>query len=342
MRLSLVADHLQYAAMPGILALAAALWRARRPARAEAGRRRWPWESAWRRWPRSRSSAPASSAATSASGATTSEELHAGASLWCGPGHGVRQRGRAGRGDPSASISRWNWIRSTTTRGSTEASPARPPAGTPRPSRDYDQAIALKPDCAEAWFNRGNALSNTGRSEEALRDLDQAIALKPDYAEAYVNRGHIHAAAGRYDEAVRDYDRAIAAEPDSARPTSIAAWSSRPLAGPTRRCATTTGRRARSRLRRGVYNRGTAYARAGRLEEALRDLDEAIALKPDYAEAYVNRGNVYMAARRYDEAIGDYDKAIACDRTMPTPGTIAPTLTWPPTGRRRRSATWTG
>ena len=53
--------------------------------------------------------------------------------------------------------------------------------------------------------------------------------------------------------------------------------------------------------------------RAGRLEEALRDLDEAIALKPDYAEAYVNRGNVYLAAKRYADAIADYGRAIACN-----------------------------
>ena len=49
-----------------------------------------------------------------------------------------------------------------------------------------------------------------------MRDYDQAIALKPDYAEAYINIGNIHAAAKRYAEAMRDYDQAIALKPDYA------------------------------------------------------------------------------------------------------------------------------
>jgi predicted O-linked N-acetylglucosamine transferase (SPINDLY family) len=45
----------------------------------------------------------------------------------------------------------------------------------------YDRAIALKPDYAEAYNNRGNSLSELKRFEEALASYDKAIALKPDY-----------------------------------------------------------------------------------------------------------------------------------------------------------------
>ena len=51
-------------------------------------------------------------------------------------------------------------------------------------------AIALKPDFAEAYNNRGNALWDLQRPVEALASYDKAIALKPDYAEAYDNRGN--------------------------------------------------------------------------------------------------------------------------------------------------------
>ena len=54
----------------------------------------------------------------------------------------------------------------------------------------YDKAIALKPDYAEAYNNRGTALNDLKRHEEALASYDKAIALKPDYAEAYNNRGN--------------------------------------------------------------------------------------------------------------------------------------------------------
>ena len=48
-----------------------------------------------------------------------------------------------------------------------------------------------------------------------------------------------------------------------------------------------------------------------RLEEALASYDKAIALKPDYAEAFNNRGIALRQLKRFDEALASYDKAIA-------------------------------
>src|SRR5258706_12629191 len=46
-------------------------------------------------------------------------------------------------------------------------------------------AFELKPDYAEAYNNRGNALEELKRLDEALASYDKAIALKPDFAAAY-------------------------------------------------------------------------------------------------------------------------------------------------------------
>ncbi|MDG2354377.1 MAG: tetratricopeptide repeat protein, partial [Paracoccaceae bacterium] len=51
------------------------------------------------------------------------------------------------------------------------------------------QAIALKPDFAEAHNNMGNTLKELGRLDEAVAGYSQAIALKPGFAEAYLNLG---------------------------------------------------------------------------------------------------------------------------------------------------------
>src|SRR5262249_7625116 len=48
-----------------------------------------------------------------------------------------------------------------------------------------------------------------------------------------------------------------------------------------------------------------------RFDEALTSYDKAIALKPDYAEAFNNRGNALKERQRLDEALASYDKAIA-------------------------------
>src|SRR5207253_7584466 len=42
-----------------------------------------------------------------------------------------------------------------------------------------DQAIALNPSLAEAYYNRGNALRALKRHEEALTDYDKAFEINP-------------------------------------------------------------------------------------------------------------------------------------------------------------------
>jgi tetratricopeptide (TPR) repeat protein len=51
----------------------------------------------------------------------------------------------------------------------------------------HRQAIALKPDYAEAHSNLGNTLKELGKLDEAEASYGQAIALKPDLAEAHHN-----------------------------------------------------------------------------------------------------------------------------------------------------------
>src|SRR5262249_39761634 len=81
---------------------------------------------------------------------------------------------------------------------------------------NYDKAIALKPDFAEAFNDRGNILRELQLFDEALASCDKAIALKPDYAEAFYNRGNILMELQRLDEAVVSCDKAIALKPDYA------------------------------------------------------------------------------------------------------------------------------
>ena len=53
----------------------------------------------------------------------------------------------------------------------------------------YDMALRLKPDFAEAYYNRGTAKTFIAEYETAIADFDEAICLKPEFLEAYYNRG---------------------------------------------------------------------------------------------------------------------------------------------------------
>ena len=52
------------------------------------------------------------------------------------------------------------------------------------------------------------------RFDEALADYDRAIALKPDYADAFNNRGAALAEQGQYEQALSSYEKAITLAPD--------------------------------------------------------------------------------------------------------------------------------
>ena len=57
-------------------------------------------------------------------------------------------------------------------------------------------------------------------------------------------------------------------------------------------------------------NRGVAKNNLGHHEEAIADYDEAIRLKSDYAAAYNNRGIAKNDLGHHEEVIADYDEAI--------------------------------
>lgn len=79
-----------------------------------------------------------------------------------------------------------------------------------------DRAIAIDPDIAKYYGNRGNALKELKQLEAALASCDKAIAINPDYVEAYSNRGLVLQERRQLDAAVASYDKAIAINPDYA------------------------------------------------------------------------------------------------------------------------------
>jgi predicted O-linked N-acetylglucosamine transferase (SPINDLY family) len=76
--------------------------------------------------------------------------------------------------------------------------------------------LGAKPDYADAWHNRGNALLVLQRFAEAVASYDKALELSPGNAEAWCHRGNCLCLLNRLDEALASYDRALAIKPDYA------------------------------------------------------------------------------------------------------------------------------
>ncbi len=88
---------------------------------------------------------------------------------------------------------------------------------------NYNQAIALNPQNAQAFNNRAYTYMGLGQYNRALPDLDQAIALRPDYVNALMNRGDIYNYyyAVNHDRAIADYDRVMAIDPWNQQHTQV-------------------------------------------------------------------------------------------------------------------------
>ncbi len=73
--------------------------------------------------------------------------------------------------------------------------------------------VGQAPGVAECLWKRGQAYEALGDRGKALRDLDRALHLKPDLAQAAFDRGMIHLRAGRYAEAIEDLQLALGGGP---------------------------------------------------------------------------------------------------------------------------------
>jgi hypothetical protein len=176
----------------------------------------------------------------------------------------------------------------------------------------HDRAVAICPDHAVAWFNRGLALQNLGQTQAALASYDRAIALRPDYANAYYNRGVTLQNLGQTEAALASYDCAIAIQPDHAD-----AHYNRGLAlqdlGHTEAALISFDRSIALRPNQADvhYTRGNALKSLGHTEAALASYERAIAVRPDDANAYYNRGVVLQELGQTEAAVTSFDHAIA-------------------------------
>ncbi len=77
----------------------------------------------------------------------------------------------------------------------------------------YRQALAIRPDFAEAHSDLGNVLLYKGKIDEAMDQYRQALAIRPAYAEAHNNLGFAFLKEKRLDEAMAEFRKALELQP---------------------------------------------------------------------------------------------------------------------------------
>ncbi len=180
---------------------------------------------------------------------------------------------------------------------------------------ELDLVVKLAPEHAAGWSNRGAAREEAGDIEGALADYGRAIELDRASARSWLNRATLRERMKDIRGAIEDYDGALRAVPRSLEALTGRGLARRML-GDVRGALSDLEEAIRHHPRSGIarMNHGLLlHATGAPAAEVLADLDAALDLDGPSAIAYVNRGSVRRDLGELDEALADLDRAIALD-----------------------------
>lgn len=142
---------------------------------------------------------------------------------------------------------------------------------------DYSAAIALDAGLDQAYFGRGMAHGRAGQLEAAITDLSVYLERNPEDSVAYTKRGVRHIWAGDFEAAERDLRQALALDGDNAE--------------------------AHDDL-------GVVLAQNKAYQEAAEHFRAAIRIDPGYQKAYHNLAIVQYFTGRLEVALKTIDQAL--------------------------------
>jgi len=177
--------------------------------------------------------------------------------------------------------------------------------------RQYEQALRLYPDFADANHNLGTALMGQGRLQEAIGHYKQALRIAPEFTEAHIDLGVALSQLGSNQEAIGEYEQALRIKPDIPEAHNNLGNGLFRL-GEVREAIQhyEQALRVQPGFTEAHYNLGVALMGQGRLQEAIGHYERALQLQPDYADAHYNLGVVLMGQGRLQEAIGHFEQAL--------------------------------
>ena len=104
---------------------------------------------------------------------------------------------------------------------------------------EYGTALRLRPEDGDAHYNLGNALQQKGEITAAMAHYERALQIAPDIVEAHLNMGNVLLQQEDEREAIEHYEKALKISPSSAKAQNNLGWalvtvSDRSLRNPAR------------------------------------------------------------------------------------------------------------
>jgi len=152
--------------------------------------------------------------------------------------------------------------------------------------KNFDQAIALDPNLADAHGNRANILVDAGYPDEALKSFDRAVALNPASSTDWLNRGVLLQSLARHQEALASFRKAVSHEPD---------------------LAAAHLNRGNALLDLGHMDAAAGDVNSPQFDEAAAAYSKAIELDPSLDQAYLGRGLLGLLRGDWPAGFADYE-----------------------------------
>jgi tetratricopeptide (TPR) repeat protein len=177
-----------------------------------------------------------------------------------------------------------------------------------------EQAITLDPNNAESYMNQAEALNFAGRPVDALRMVEQAMRLNPHYPFTYSwELGWAYRMTGRYAEAIATLTEVVNRNPNflsahlNLAVSYLWQWvSQQSPATQTLEPAAAAGQRALALNASFHWNHlvlGSISLSQQQYEQALAEMEQAVALAPTGAESYAALAEVLSCVGRTDGAL---------------------------------------
>ncbi len=174
------------------------------------------------------------------------------------------------------------------------------------PSIEQDRDMSAI-DVADERFRKG-------KFSQAVRYYDRALEEMPGSFRALHNKGLALFALNKFDKSIECYDKALALQPDSPSVKLKKAISLN-----CKREFKTARALLDEVLSRDPMNKEALNARAlaefnlGLDDIGIADLQQAIAIDPNYVMAWNNLGSFYLGLGKLDDAIACFDRTLVID-----------------------------
>ncbi len=145
----------------------------------------------------------------------------------------------------------------------------------------YTRALSREPNCVYVLVQRGLALQEENRLNEAIKDYNLALGLDPDYGPAFYGRSRARHGQRDFHGELADAKSGLELDPEKAA----------------------------------MYRRqtGAAYMGLKRYADALLEYTQVLDVLPDDAGTLCNRAFCFIQMGNWQSAVADLDRALEID-----------------------------